>query len=462
MISPNADRYKEVLEDCLREGYAPFKQYHGLEGRGSCVTAAFHRLSAELAIRNLPAFSTWVANQVKRKAEGQSNHCPDWNLYPPLAAKRGIEPEQATVMPGFEIKQITDVLDSEGVVVKQFVKTVPEAGEVYEPLPSHTIRGESAMVDQDGRVKQKWIKTKDGGQGPEAIEAIKATFNEWMGKSLPIPAPDLVNEELFTSYVLSDHHLGMFSWAKETGADYDLKIGEDILLAALADLTAQTPNSKIALLVSLGDFFHGDTSNNMTPRSHHVLDIDSRRPKVYQFGVRLMITAIQRLLEKHERVICRFLPGNHDPDSTAPLAIAMWAYFHNNERVDIDLSPSRFFFYEWGLTMIAGTHGDCAKIQEMPGVMAARQPDMWGRTRFRYAYGGHLHHKQGFNKFNHGAYCETFEILAPGDAYHASYAFGAGRSMQAITYSKTGGERYRCTSSIVFENKTVESRKLEA
>jgi hypothetical protein len=32
-------------------------------------------------------------------------------------------------------------------------------------------------------------------------------------------------------------------------------------------------------------------------------------------------------------------------------------FFHNEPRVDIDCSPSRFFHYQHGTTMISATHG---------------------------------------------------------------------------------------------------------
>ena len=41
------------------------------------------------------------------------------------------------------------------------------------------------------------------------------------------------NKNLINQYTLTDYHLGMMSWAEETGDDWDLKIAEDTLVKFL-------------------------------------------------------------------------------------------------------------------------------------------------------------------------------------------------------------------------------------
>jgi len=247
----------------------------------------------------------------------------------------------------------------------------------------------------------------------------------------------------------------MFSWRSETGHDYDTRIGEKLLLDAMTDLVARSPASHTAVVLNLGDFFHTDSSSNRTPASGNQLDVDTRRSRVYKIGVKLMIAVIEMALQKHEKVIVRNIPGNHDPETTPTLTWAMWAFFHNNDRVEVDTSASPFWVYEWGTTMLAATHGDKAKIQDMPMIMAATEPAMWGRTRYRYAAGGHIHHKERFAKTVGGMMCETFEVLPPPDAWHAGMGYGSGRSMTAIHYHKRRGEYGRHVSNVSPED-TIE------
>ena len=86
-----------------------------------------------------------------------------------------------------------------------------------------------------------------------------------------IPAPEILNADLLTVYPMGDPHLGMYAWAAETGTDFDLEIAERNLTAATVRLVMASPPSEEALIVNVGDFFHGDTSANRTLRSGHGL-----------------------------------------------------------------------------------------------------------------------------------------------------------------------------------------------
>lgn len=449
---------KETIERLLLDGYAPYKVYKGLNGKGSAIQAAAVELQASgiLHPTNRTYLADWVLNQIKRKAEGRPDHfCPNWDLYPVNAAKLG-KLGYKPVLPGFAVTETNTRTDKDGMLVGQSIKTKAQPQEEFVMPQGHSVKGISAFVNAEGKVIGQWVKTRNDDRGPDALAALFDAFAEYKGTALLVPAPAVVAEDLLTAYYIGDHHLGMFSWRDETGTDYDVRIGEKLLADTMADLLSQTPASKQALVISLGDFFHTDSSSNQTPGSKHSLDVDTRRAKVYKIGVKLMISCIEMALQKHEHVKVRCLPGNHDPETTPTLAIALWAFFHNNPRVEIDCDASRYFFYEFGRTMIAGTHGDMCKIQDMPGVMAALKPDMWGRTRFRYAVSGHIHHKSMFCKEILGAICETFQVLPPPDSWHAGMGFGAGRSMTAVTYSKTGGEKVRHIASVSREDIPLE------
>ena len=49
-------------------------------------------------------------------------------------------------------------------------------------------------------------------------------------------------------YVITDYHLGALSWGEETGADWDLKIAEDTLVAWFSRAIEQSPAAETALL----------------------------------------------------------------------------------------------------------------------------------------------------------------------------------------------------------------------
>lgn len=322
-------------------------------------------------------------------------------------------------------------------------------GGVPKPISQgQVIQGTSTLYDADGNTVLQWIKTKDDKSFEDVTDALKTAFDKYTGFAKLPPAPTYTDDNLATVYVVSDHHLGLYAWAQECGADYDLSIGEASLKEAMAQLVSLSPPSATAVVLNLGDFFHSDTTENRTARSGNALDVDTRYAKVLQIGVELMIQCIQLALQKHASVIVRCLPGNHDPHTALALSVALKAFFASDGRVTVDCDPSKFFWWAFGKVFIGSTHGDMVKPQDMPGVMASYKPKEWGEAAYRYAYFGHVHHRSKGGGEQHGVVWETFQTLAAKDAWHASSGYSSGRSMTAITHHCDFGEVSRNTVSI--------------
>lgn len=366
-----------------------------------------------------------------------------------LAAKRGLM-GYGSVLPGFEIKQTSEQRDAAGHIQKQWIQQRPEAGEPFELPPWHRIKGVSALLDEQGKVRAQWVKTSAEEEARDhLISAIKAEFDEYKGRSILVPPPTVSNADLLTVYPIGDMHIGMLSWKKETGEDFDLKIAERVLLSTMESVVAGAPNSSIGLVLGMGDWTHNDNHRNMTERSGNILDVDSRYAHVLRVAIRLSIRCIELALERHEKVLARFLPGNHDPMSALAITAALGAFFHNNPRVTVDDDPSLFFKYVFGKCLITATHGHTIKPERMPGLVASKWPKDWGDSLWRVAWLGHVHHKNKGGGEVDGMVWETVQVLPPVDAYHSSHGYGANRSLMAVTYHREYGETDRKTVSVV-------------
>jgi hypothetical protein len=322
-------------------------------------------------------------------------------------------------------------------------------GSVPKPLPpGQRIHGTSTLYDANGDVTLQWVKTVTERGTEDVIEAIKAAFEEYRGYAeLPGP-PTVTDADLVTFYNIADHHLGLYAWAQEAGADYDLATGEALLKSSVRDLISTAPKSDCAVILNLGDFFHADDTRNQTACSGNALDVDTRYAKVLQIGIELMMHCIDLTLQKHQNVLVRCLQGNHDPHTALALGYALKAFYAANERVTIDCDPSRFFKFRFGRVLIGATHGDLLKPIDMPGFMASQWPQDWGETQFRYAYLGHVHHASKGGGEKNGVIWETFQSLAAKDAWHAGMGYTSGRSMSAITHHRERGEVFRHTVSV--------------
>jgi len=307
----------------------------------------------------------------------------------------------------------------------------------------HRVKGVSTLYNEAGEVKAQWVKTDvDRAQAEAAFQtAILDLCDGLQGKAPVIPPPAYADDDLLTVIPMGDPHFGLLSWKPETGEDFNTAKAEEMTFGAVDLLASMSPPSGTALLLNLGDYFHADDSTNRTPRGGNVLDVDGRFDKVASIGFRAMIRCIERLLEKHGHVIVRNNPGNHDPHQAKMLNIAVGAYFHNEARVTVDPSPSTFYFYRFGRTLIGSTHGDGAKLPDLPLIMANDVPQEWAAAQFRVWHVGHFHHNQRLGQKDLvGCEVETHRTLAAGDAWHRHQGYRALRDMKAITYHRAHGE----------------------
>lgn len=308
------------------------------------------------------------------------------------------------------------------------------------------VKGVSTYYDKGGKPAGQWVKsTADQGRQRQIMEeTVRILSMEVNGLSPLVAAPKSTTDDLLTVLPIGDPHHGLYAWALECGDDFDSDIAKRITLSAVDRLMSTTPNSKTCIILPLGDVFHANDQTNVTPGHKHQLDVDSRFVRVLGIGIETYRHAIVRALEKHEEVIVRFVQGNHDPQSIWCLAFTIHAYFSNEPRVKVDLSPSKFWFYRFGKVLLGATHGDTVKHEQLLGVMASDQSENWGLTKHRYFYTGHVHH-QSVREYP-GLICESFRTLAAKDAYAAGHGYRAGRDMVAIIHHREHGEveRHRC------------------
>ena len=323
----------------------------------------------------------------------------------------------------------------------------PQASNMKGGAPDgYLVKRHSARFDKDGNPAGGWLITEPTKQKAwEAFEQSCADLVENMkGLAKPVPVPRYADADLLTVIPIGDPHFGMLSWAAETGENFDLEIAERLTVNAVDRLTEMAPATETALLLNLGDFYHADNSTNRTPRSGVQLDVDGRFQKIASVGFRAMIRCVDRLLEKHKTVIVRNNRGNHDPHQAFMLTMAMDAYYHNEPRVEIEATPSGFYYYRFGRTLIGSTHGDGAKMADLPMIMAKDRQHDWAASDFRVWHCGHVHHDQVKEMI--GCTVETHRTLAATDAWHTYQGYRSGRDLKAIIYHKEFGEmsRVRC------------------
>lgn len=353
------------------------------------------------------------------------------------------------VLPGFAIKSTSTQIGPDGETQREWVRQAKESGEPFQAPDGHAVKGVSALVDAEGRVIQQWIKTREGNEPVDVIEACKAAMEGWTGAAQLTPAPTSSDADLLTLLPCNDWHLGMFAWGAETQTNWDLRIAEDAIGAAVEDVIARSPASVEGIVLGGGDLLHSDNNENRTARSGNALQVDGRYQKVIGVACRLKVRTIDAMLRRHQHVTVRILPGNHDEHAAVAVAYFLAAWYRNEPRVTVDLDPSLFWWFRFGKVMLGATHGHTVKIQRLPGLMAARRAQDWGETQHRYGHGFHVHHAGKMTAEDNGVVLETHRAPIPPDGWHWGAGFLSGRSVQAITYHRLIGDFGRVSTVLM-------------
>jgi hypothetical protein len=304
----------------------------------------------------------------------------------------------------------------------------------------------STLRDGDGKVLLRW--SKDVPDPKEQIAAMEAACRDVRPPSYIIRRPVERGSEALAFYPISDLHLGMYCWGGETGKSWDLKIAEEELNDANDKLLARSPDTRYAVILGGGDALHADNNDNETLRGKNKLQVDGRYGKVFAAACRFFVRRVDAALLKHDHVDVRILPGNHDEHSAIALAHFLAAWYRSDPRCSVDTSPSAFWFYKYGTTFLAATHGHKARAAQLPGIMAARKPSAWGSTTHRYAHTFHLHRGEKIAGEAGGAITEVHAVAIPQDAWSYEEGFLSQRKMQSIIYSPTEGETDRYTVNL--------------
>lgn len=351
------------------------------------------------------------------------------------AARRGFL-GPVNVLPGFNITQTSTTTNENGEVVRTSVQQKPERPSTFQLPDGFGITGISTYVDADQRVVGQWVKASRE-RTDITIDAIKEALADLPAAPLTPPPKDC-DGALLQLYPIADQHNGLMSWGRETGENYDLKIGASRLRKCATDLVSRAPAAETALILNLGDWQHADDSKNETPAHKHKLDVDGRYFKVTQTGVNLMADCIDLALQKHNRVKVRNLPGNHDPHAHVALTLALEQRYRDETRVEIIADPGEWFFMRFGMTLIGAHHGHKCKPADMAMNMAVRNPEDWGKSKYRVFYFGHIHHETAKEVGN--VRCESFQTLAAKDAYSHGAGYNSGNSLTSITFHHERGE----------------------
>lgn len=312
-------------------------------------------------------------------------------------------------------------------------------------------KGVSTLYDDEGNVKVQWVKSNL--QQQDQLEQIKNALDEFLehqkNKSpfIAKPKKKVKKGNELAVVNIGDAHFGMYAHEDISGENYNLEIAAKRHKNVFMRLMNNAPECETIIINQLGDFFHSDNYESTTTKGTRV-DTDGRLEQVFLVGLEVLSFITEEALKRYKNVIVRHVKGNHDSVLSMAIKAHQEAYFRNNKRLTIEMTPSPTWVYQHGNTAFLVSHGHAPKPNKLAEYFAAKYPEIWGSTKHRYCYHGHIHSKNATIETYGGCITESFAGLPSADTWHNETGYVSGQSMCLIVLDKEKGEVRRSTERL--------------
>jgi hypothetical protein len=306
-------------------------------------------------------------------------------------------------------------------------------------------------------VKHGWFKDKDNSlfslnpayKTPEQInwDKLQKTLVKELQNYSP-QFPKLEREKYTESHLLvvdpADIHIGKLCSAFEVGEAYDSQIAVQRALRGVSGLLQKTSSFNIDKILFVGgnDILHID-SPKRTTTSGTPQDTSGQWHDNFILAKNLYIDILEKLLLVAD-VHFVFNPSNHDYTHGFFLAQVIQTYFKNCKNITFDVDISHRKYFQYYSNLIGTSHGDGAKMQDLPMLMATEEPKMWSESKHRYVYVHHLHHK--WSKDFMSVCVEGLRSPSGTDSWHHRNGYQhAPKAVEGFLHSKEHGQISRIT-----------------
>jgi hypothetical protein len=241
----------------------------------------------------------------------------------------------------------------------------------------------------------------------------------------------------------ADVHIGKLCSAFEAGESYNNQIAVQRVLSGVDGILNKTSSFNIdkILFVIGNDILHIDnpkrTTTSGTPQ-----DTDGMWHSNFLIAKQLYVDIIEKLMCIADVEVV-FNPSNHDYTNGFFLAQLIETHFRNCENVNFDCSISHRKYFKYHNNLIGTTHGDGAKQQDLPLLMANESKD-WVNCKHKYFYVHHFHHK--ISKDYMSVCVESLRTPSGTDSWHHRNGYQhAPKAVEGFIHDKNNGQVARIT-----------------
>lgn len=241
----------------------------------------------------------------------------------------------------------------------------------------------------------------------------------------------------------SDVHIGKLATQSGTGDRYNTDIAVKRMVEGVVGILnkARGFNINQILFVAGNDILHTDNTRKSTTNGT-LQDVDGMWYDNFQTAKDVYLRVLE-LLVAHADVHFVFNPSNHDYQTGYFLCDVIHAHLRNHPNVTWDIDIKHRKYYRYGLNLIGTTHGDGAKRDSLPNLMAVEAND-WSECKHRYIYTHHIHHKDA--KDFPGVTVESVRSPSGTDSWHHINGYQhAPKAIEGFVHHPTQGQVARIT-----------------
>lgn len=295
-----------------------------------------------------------------------------------------------------------------------------------------------------------FIRNKDNNPSFDDMRAEFISALKDYSPSFPKIARNKSEDPHLLVVDIADLHIGKLGAESQNSTSYNVDIAIERALAGVQGILNKTVGFDIdkILFVVGNDVLHTDNSFGTTTKGTKQ-DTDGMWFDNYKRARELYVKVIETLLQVADVHIVHN-PSNHDYVTGFMLADSLYAWFRNSSNVTFDITNAHRKYFKYGTNLIGTSHGDGAKMDEMPLLMANEAKIMWAETDWRYIYLHHIHHKREFRfgkgRDYNGVNVEYLRSPSSADDYHHREGYThAPKAIEAFVHHKEFGQVARVT-----------------
>jgi hypothetical protein len=298
-------------------------------------------------------------------------------------------------------------------------------------------------------VSNYWFKGKQysihvKGDKAKTYEEIRDEIVQSMNEHSP-KYETIIRSNIVDGHLLvvdpADIHIGKLATSFETGEDYNSQIAVQRVLEGVRGVIQKASGFNIDKVLFIGgnDILHIDTPKRQTT-SGTPQDTDGMWYESFLIAKQLYVDVIELLMQIAD-VHFVFNPSNHDYTNGFFLADVIQSWFRNSPNITFDCSIAHRKYYKYGSNLIGSTHGDGAKPQDLPMLMAVEAKNMWAETNHKYVFSHHLHHKIS-KDYVGGVTVESLRSPSGSDSWHHKNGYGVGgiKAVEGFIHHKEFGQ----------------------